>query len=281
MNNDNQALNKLILIADEVRRIHFATDHKEALKKDLFKFKLPFSETIKKLFEKETGLIIEINEYGPWIHWSQAENSNYLPQIENFIEKYRNNVFIRDFLDLSIAMDMRSSSNDPIQEPTELGNLFNKAKYGNCENSIQQLVEKMKDFVANTPYYRDCRYICSVPSSKVGVEALPAKITNSLSNKLPLKNLSSSIKWLNKERPIKEMESDNNCKKVKIQERWLTPENSGFEINMGDLDSTDKSVILIDDLYETGVTVNYIADELKKAGFSEVYGLYCTKSLSK
>ena len=59
---------------------------------------------------------------------------------------------------------------------------------------------------------------------------------------------------------------------------WETAQVS-FQSN-SELNVKDKTVILIDDKYQSGITIQYIAMKLQQAGACEVYGLSFIKTLS-
>jgi hypoxanthine-guanine phosphoribosyltransferase len=42
---------------------------------------------------------------------------------------------------------------------------------------------------------------------------------------------------------------------------------------------SDRSIVVVDDLYQSGLTINYIAEELRAAGAKEVFGLAAVKTL--
>lgn len=46
-----------------------------------------------------------------------------------------------------------------------------------------------------------------------------------------------------------------------------------------DVDLEGKSILLVDDLYQSGLTMQYVAMILKNAGCSRVFGLTLVKSL--
>lgn len=46
-----------------------------------------------------------------------------------------------------------------------------------------------------------------------------------------------------------------------------------------DLDIKDKTVLLVDDMYYSGVTMQYIAMKMKEAGAKRVFGMALVKSL--
>jgi orotate phosphoribosyltransferase-like protein len=41
----------------------------------------------------------------------------------------------------------------------------------------------------------------------------------------------------------------------------------------------DKTIVVVDDLYQSGLTINYIAEELRQVGAKEVFGLAAVKTL--
>jgi hypothetical protein len=158
------------------RRICFSSCHKDALKKEkgsyLGKFSLPFKETIKSIFEYETKLTLFPN-FGRYWHSIKAGQEDDLNKIEKFIEKYKDVVFLRDSLDLSISLSENLSDKN---EFTYIGDLENRAKYQKDEQATQEIAEICYNFIVNTPFYDSVDFICAVPPSDPEADNLPRNV---------------------------------------------------------------------------------------------------------
>ena len=52
----------------------------------------------------------------------------------------------------------------------------------------------------------------------------------------------------------------------------------GFRVTEG-MDLKNKTILLLDDMYQSGVTMQYVAMRLKEAGAKRVFGMAIVKSL--
>lgn len=248
------------------KRICFNSFHKKALKevKDYgdvrWALNVPFEESIGKIFEKETGFSLRKTRYGFW--YPINEETEY-EKVLQFKEKYNNTVFLRDNLDLSVSLSEHSDNDG---NRTQMGELEYQAKWNSCSKSRIKLSSIVIDFIANTPYYKDCNYICAIPSSKPNKTSLPMKIARRVASDTDLIDLSSEITWKSEK---------NQLKELSFEERWNELVETDIEIN---IDKKIKSIILIDDLYQSGTTIQYVAMKLKEFGIKRVYGLTIVKA---
>lgn len=247
------------------RRICFSSCHKDAFKKETGKFlgkiSFPFKESIKPIFEFETDLTLFLN-LGKYWHSIKADEQGDLKEVEDFVNKYQNTVFLRDCLDLSIALSENLSDSN---ELTIIGKLENDAKYNNDKAAIQDLAEICDKFMLTTPYYDSVDYFCAVPPSDPDGDNLPRQIIRQLSN-YEKKDISKSVNWKEKKPALKEME---------FEQKLSTLTSIDLII---ETDIENKSIIIVDDLYQSGTTMQYIAMKLKEAGASLVYGLSFVKA---
>ena len=63
-----------------------------------------------------------------------------------------------------------------------------------------------------------------------------------------------------------------------MQQKWDLLEQTGLCVRGDSL--IGKKVILLDDMYQSGTTLNYIGRKILQAGARAVYGLTLVKSLS-
>ena len=109
-------------------------------------------------------------------------------------------------------------------------------------------------------------YLCNSPSQGKDFD-LPSHIASDLSLKVSKQNISQFVVAGNKKQ-LKQTPLDD-----KITELF----NWDVSINT---DIRGKKIILIDDLYQSGATMMYIAMKLQTAGASAVYGLSMVKNLT-
>jgi predicted amidophosphoribosyltransferase len=248
------------------KRICFKTSHANSLREVNFEtckwaLFLPFKESIKKVFECETDLTIYHTKKGTF--WCPLKNEEEYQKASDFKTKYETNVFLRDNLDLSISL---SEHFDNDENRTEIGELEYQAKYQDCEESLNEIVNLIMSFIENTPFYKDTNYICAVPSSNPDEKNLPNQIAELLCGQSDLRNISESVSWKNDKCQLKELS---------FEDKWYQLVETDMEI---DYDLKNLKVILLDDLYQSGTTIQYVAMKLKEAGAKKVYGLTIVKS---
>ena len=256
---------KEIVSSNSTKRINFSSSHAGALKeyKDQWKITLPFKESIQPIIKKEIGNDIDlfVSDYGGV--WRSITNEEY-DKWHDFITRYKNIVFLRDCLDISLSLSMNIIENE---SRTEIGELEYQSKYNSNNDAEEQLVSLCKEWINKLPYYKDADLICAVPSNTPN--NLPQRIVDKLD--ITATNISNTISWTSKTKDVKNAE--------KVEDKISILEESGFTIdNIEQL--KDKVIILFDDLYMSGVTLQYIAMKLKEAGVQRVLGLTIVKSRS-
>lgn len=256
---------KEIISDNSTKRINFSSTHASALKiyKSQWKITLPFKESIQPIIKKEIGNDIDLftSEYGRV--WRSITNEECI-QWNDFIMRYKNIVFLRDCLDISLSLSMNIIEND---SHTEIGELEYQAKYCSNNNAEKQLVSLCEEWINKLPYYKDADLICAVPSNTL--DNLPQRIADKLD--ITATNISNTISWTSKTRNVKDAEN--------VEDKISILEESGLTINNKE-QLNNKIVILFDDLYMSGVTLQYIAMKLKEAGAQRVLGLTIVKSRS-
>lgn len=259
-----------IFMTDEAtKRINFASSHANALKrtgeKEVGKIILPFGDSIIPILKATTGYILFDSKYDNKRYRIINAEDEYI-ELEKFVSLYKNVVFLRDNLDLSISLSMNYDENGH----TEIGELEYQAKF--CDNKLAEgkLIEKSKEWIHELPFYKHADYICAMPSSNPAEEDLPKRIVNSLTD-FNFKDISKKVFWRSKTRSIK------NAKTV--EEKLEILEESNLAI-AEDIDIREKTIILFDDLYMSGVSMQYVAMKLKEAGARRILGLTIVKSRS-
>lgn len=252
------------------KRIHFATNHSNALRKTdddagvLAWLNLPFNDSVGPILKQLTGIGLYKKKSGNGYCYPVKDESA-LRDLERFIKKFNNLVFLRDNLDMSVALSMNM-----VEEGvhTEIGEWEYQVKYHqgtkDVSAELENLTHVLKETMDELPYYGLADYICAVPSSRPFID----HIIDSL-DKWSGKNISKHLSWEHKTSDIKNEENHAH--------KFEALEGSGLAIDGVDL--TGKTVVLVDDLYKSGMTMQYVAMKLKEAGAHRVFGICLVKSL--
>jgi phosphoribosylpyrophosphate synthetase len=223
------------------------------------KFAIPFRETIVPLIAKSVGITITEGQYGLFcgLHKDKAES------LRKWIEEQGERVFLRDRLDLSIALANYLAPGGGL---TRIGQLEQAAKQDRDIDAAQELAKIVQNVARKTPFFDDADLITCVPPRKGKNFDLPTFIAKRVSNRIE-KEFFEAGSWLGEKGQLKE---------ATLSEKWAQLEAASFQANIVDL--KDKRVILIDDLYQSGCTLHFIASALKSKGAKRVYGLSIVKS---
>lgn len=251
----------------DTKRIHFDTSHQNALRRTdgrpyIGKIILPFDDTINAFIKAHLGSDITLfkSQYNDG-YYRQIFNKSEFEEFEKFIKKYRDIVFFRDLLDLSITLSINFHEDG---KHTEIGILEYEAKYQRDIDAENKLVDTCKKWLDILPYYKKVDYICAMPCSDRSKKSLPWRIVNALGN---FENISDEIYWQSKTKSLKDAET--------IEEKLPILEESNLTI---DRNLEGKAVFLFDDLYMSGLSMQYVAMKLKEAGAKWVFGLCLVKS---
>lgn len=261
---------KLIEFVGDIatKRINFAGSHAHALKKNEEGeggvFNLPFRDTIDPILKEKLKTRLFNTKYGIWRPINTDEE---YAKFEEFVNEYKDIIFLRDHLDLSLALSMNF-----IEEETRtyIGELEYQAKFNDNEEAEAELTGMCNEWIDKLPFLKEADYICAMPGSSAATESLPHRIVSHLEG-FDFEDISDYVSWSSKTRSVKDAES--------AKEKLEILEESGLQIAEG-LDLTDKTVLLFDDLYMSGLSMQYVAMKLKEAGAARVFGLCTVKSRS-
>lgn len=256
---------------ERTKRIHFASTHATALKRKdepnkTGILKLPFSDSIGAIIEKTLGDEVKLfsSQYDDGVYRIIKSEEEY-QSLEKFIKEHQNLVFLRDNLDLCLALDMNFDE----ESHTEIGEWEFRAKYKNDADAEEKLVQACKEWLKKLPYFKDVDYICAIPNSQKDMQ-LPQRIVSRM-DEFSFQNISDQIYWEDKKQSLKDA-TDTNEKLEILEEAKLKIDDN--------LNLNNKTVLLFDDLYMSGATMQYVAMKLKEAGASRVLGITIVKSKS-
>ena len=232
-------------------------------------FSVNFSESIRPILTAQTGLAL---------FYSQQYNNYYrviysdeeLELISSWEKKLGSRVFIRDCLYASIALDTNFVDNTSGQR-TDIGNLEHRGKNSQDQDAINKLTDIVVQTIDELPYYNDADLICSVPPHPDKEFDLPSKVTSLVSSKTDKQDVTKGFVFGGQK---------SSVKTSTIDEKWDVWEGAKISFqNSSAFNVNNKTVVLIDDKYQSGITIQYIAMKLQQAGAHQVYGLSFVKTL--
>lgn len=257
---------------DGATRICFGTTHSEALKPtsdggDVKAWlNLPFADTIKVMLERKVGNGVTLYERKNGNGYCfPAKNYETFSAIEDFIKKYQDMVFLCDNLDMSVAISMHESE---LGKRTPIGESEYQVKYNSDKKDTSAeraiLLDKLQTALDDLPYYKLADYICAIPSSKTFVKEMIANLEGWNG-----KDISDKVSWRSKDKDLKNIVST----KEKMEAL------KGFGLTFDKIDLKDKAVVLVDDMYKSGLTMQFVAMKMKEAGAKYVFGICLVKAL--
>jgi hypothetical protein len=242
------------------RRICFASTHRNALKGAASSgvtgyFNVPFDETIGKLFPWR----LFQNKYG----YSRTVKSDAeFRQISEWVDDNRSVVFIRSLLDTCVA----ASEHQGDDGRSDIGELEYRAKWQNDPEAADELGRILGDLFERLYRGMGVSAVCAVPSSTPGAESLPMRLAKQLAVRFDLKDVTGRLRWQTKKDTIKDKEA---------AAKWGLLEAVGLAVD-GSL--SKERVLIVDDMYQSGATVHFVASRLQEAGANAVHCLAVSKS---
>lgn len=253
------------------RRISFATTHATEPKwcpvdSRVGTFNIPFKETVQRIFEAETKLKLYPNRNYPG-YWHPISSKKDFQAITDWKIRQGTRIFIRDGLDMSITLDTNLRDNQG-GGYTNLGALESQAKCQQNQDAIKKLAFSYIEAIRNLPGYKKARHIAAVPARPDKAYDLPRELAKRIADELGIENLTGRFSFAAEKAKIKE---------ISLDQKWDAWDAAGLrfapELPQG------ASVILIDDKYQSGVTIQFVASKLYDAGAREVYGMCAVKTL--
>lgn len=257
----------------ETKRINFASSHSNAFRRDTSNndvvgwLNLPFDQPFECIASQELGIDRVLFKKINGKYYRRIDDEDSYIRFEGFIEKYHNLVFLRDCLDLSVALSMHESAEGV---RTAIGEYEYKVKYRSNVEDVSEhktaLVSELQKRLEQLPFFKHADYVCCVPSAHPFMNEIVDELQG-----FAFSNISDMVMWENKDGSLKDIPTATE--KLEKIDTW------GFKITE-DLDLTNKTVLLVDDMYQSGVTMQYVAMKLKEAGASRIYGMAIVKALS-
>jgi predicted amidophosphoribosyltransferase len=167
-----------------------------------------------------------------------------------------------DELDQCFALDFNFQDAEK-HTYTGIGQLEYAAKYQRDKGSIDKLAELLANVCQSHPNLAEADLIAAVPANPSKQFHLPDELVRRMCKGLGFTPLN-----LRKLRATPQLKTLPLAKKLKTLEDVFELED----------DLEGRSVLLVDDLYQSGCTMWTLAKSLKANGATHVYGLACVKS---
>jgi len=244
------------------RRICFATHMDSYFKKrPIDKYSetltLPFSHGIKWLYS------------GDLFRNKRSENPNEVfiifdsHEFKVWAESQGGRVFFRDSLSISLALSFNFESE---RQFSSIGALESRAKAEEDRCAVEELANNCAETIRELNFYKDTCLIAAVPTI-AGIEFnLPREIVRIVAARMNLVDIGDEFS------PISEK---GKLEGAVFDEEWKHWESTDLVMSKNIAGS---DVILIDDFYQSGTTLQFVAMKLQEAGARNVFGLCLLES---
>jgi len=209
------------------------------------------------------------------IYLQGTEGEEEAPEcVRLWIDTVGQYVAMRDYLALSFALDYDREGGDPNRPQTEVGRLRLLAKpYGSREATPQtiaaadQLVDRCLAFLNEMTCYKSADCVVAMPPSDPAKKYnLPRYLAGLVAAKWGREDLTGHVQTI---------KARDSIKGVPLTGKLATLLGT-IQVDPGVFDK--KHVLLVDDLYQSGISMNYCALLLLRAGARKIFGLACEKT---
>ena len=255
--------------AKEPKRICFSTTHNMQPKPEadsgyVGAFNVPFGEGFARIFPYS----LFPNPHREESKWRSIRTEEEFEKIKAWVKHQGDRVFLRDCLNVSIAISHNRTGTGEGGERSEIGELEYRAKHQHDTEAIKTLAEHCVNTIQDLPLYKDADLVCAVPPGPGKDFDLPSRVVSLVSGKVGKPDITDCFNFGSEKKPLKS---------AGLNEKWEAWEAAQLSFNGSDI--TGKKIILIDDKYQSGTTIQYIAMKLGEAGARQVYGLSMVKTM--
>ncbi|OFW41581.1 MAG: hypothetical protein A3J28_11725 [Acidobacteria bacterium RIFCSPLOWO2_12_FULL_60_22] len=239
---------------------------------------LPFPETFQNAFETmcfdvtHRVHVAENNRCCIFLNDSHSDGGKSVNRAKAWIKTVGQHIAIRDRLALSFALDYRMESGDPQKKKTVVGDLCRRAKLyegstSHDREAAKQLAQLCMDSLQKLTCYDSADCVVAMPSSRLKKTFdLPSYLAGKIASATGKKNLCDAVRTVKQRKQLKGLPVDEKLDALKGTVRV---DGNAFQ---------GKTVLIVDDLYQSGISLNYVAMLLLEAGARKVFGLACEKT---
>ena len=239
---------------------------------------LPFRETLEPAFRLMCGprtARFRKDPVHPWVLELKGRGSGAgrQAQVRAWLDTVGQYVAIRDWLDLSFALSYDRAQGREKGARTRIGDLRIRAKplddlaTPQVFAAADLLTAACLEFLERMTCYHRAEAVAAAPSARGARNYhLAGHLARGIARARGLKNLSASIRTV-RDRPA----TKGRALGAKLGNLTgsVTLDAEAFQ---------GRKVILVDDIYQSGTTLNYLGKLLYEAGAAAVYGLVCEKT---
>lgn len=237
---------------------------------------LPFCETFKNAFQQMcsvNSIGLRLGSGGRCYTFLKVDfDSEEMDEVQDWLSAIGQFVAIRDCLTVSFALDYEREDGDPERSQTKVAMLRAKAKpydrdaTSETVKAANALAKLCSEAVNTLTCYEVADSVVAMPPSSPNKKFdLPTYLAAAFAKRVEVEDLSDSVRTV---KPRKQLKNASAREKLGIISGTVAVD-AGVD---------GRTVILLDDLYQSGTTMNYVAMELLEAGAEAVLGLCCEKT---
>lgn len=196
-------------------------------------------------------------------------------EVHEWIEKVGRHVAMKDMLALSFALDYERVGGNPNRAQTEVGGLRAQAKpyggqtaTGQTKAAADQLLEHCLAFLKEMFCYESADCVVAMPPSDPAKSYnLPRYLAAGIAESWGREDMSQHVRTIADKR--------DSIKGVPLAQKLDTLLGT---IAVDEDVFGGRRVLLVDDLYQSGISMNYCALLLRTAGARKIFSLACEKT---
>lgn len=229
-------------------------------------FSVPFDNGLCRHFFEGTGFRLLWNEKFCQ-HYCFLNDQAAIDRAETWEKTQGTRVFIKNLMASSLALDLNFA--DHISgKKTRVGLLEELAKHAHDQAAISELVRLSAETIRDISYLRECNFLMSVPAMPDKTYDLPRELAKGISSATGILDLTPKLALEGKVQ---------SAKSVELSQKWdiwaaCTAKYGGPALS-------GSRVLLVDDKYQSGITIHFWASKLLELGAAEVHGLSMVKTL--
>lgn len=237
------------------------------------------SEVFGRLFDRSFPALAKnrwkMTSNGSYVTYFQRASEGDLAAVRAFFDSLGPAVVIQDLTEASLALGFhaKKAASGSVRR-TDLGQLIHEAKpYGAPATAAHrkagtELARRLREFVDAMPLFKTVDGFVAVPSSDPKpLFSLPRGFAANLAKHTGKADLSGA---LTKPKATEQTKNLVRADKIKALLGSVTVDRRKV---------AGRTLVVVDDLYQSGVTLNYIAEELRAAGARTIFGLATVKTL--
>ena len=233
---------------------------------------LPFGNGISLLFPEK----LETTDYASEV-LRKIQTKEEFDRIKKWCEERKGYIYILTCMTCVAALGL-NKSNPKKAEYTPIGLLVDNAREHKDTRAISRLIVLACEFIKKHPPFGECDFVAAVPASQDKPYDLPKILAAKIAAKIGKEDITAGFSYAGEKKKVKDVAYDPKDKNKCFEEKWALLKTAkmcykGISVN-------GKSVLLIDDLYQSGTTMQYTAMVLRNNGAKAVFGLAMEKSMS-